>query len=112
TPPHPVSLPRGERGSMPELMLRARFYLLCLYSRQRTELRFGVLPHIGEHFAGEECHVFAREVIGQAAELWQGEDMADLELQRVFEQLLAHGLRAADQHRTAGLDIVPTASMT
>ena len=97
---------------MPELRLCVRFRLLRPHPRERTELRLGVLAHVGEHFAGEECHVFAREVIGQTAELWQGEDMADLELQHIFEQLLAHGLRAADQHRTASFNIVPTASVT
>ena len=54
---------------MPELRLRVRFRLLRPHSRERTELRLGVLAHVGEHFADEECHVFAREVIGQTAEL-------------------------------------------
>src|SRR5262245_58236040 len=83
-----------------------------LHPGQRAELGLGVLPHVGEHLGGEELHVFAREVIGQAAELWQGEDVADLELQHILEQLLAHGLRAADEDRAAGFDVVPVAGMT
>src|SRR5688572_3358823 len=78
-------------------------------SSRRHRRQGGVLNRLQgrHHFAGEELHVFLRQVSGQRAELEQPEQVADAQLLAVFQQLLLDRLRAADDRIRAFFNLLP-----
>src|SRR3984893_892352 len=56
---------------------------------------------IGEHFAAEQVDVLETQVVRHGAEMQKRKEMADAQPLHPFEELIAHGLRASRDEKSA-----------